>query len=326
MKTKPHFYLTVAAVCRDETPYLQEWVEYHLLVGVEHFFIYDNDSVVPVEQTLGEYIRTGYVTVVPLPGPFSTGRQVTTYTNALRSFGQTSKWMAFIDIDEFILPKTTFTIPEQLVQFEQTNGLEVFWALFGSNGHDLQTRDFVIERFLTRASADNSPFYNYKSIIRPERATENHLVHAFNYKDNRKAVCETGKPRSGLTIHTNKIAINHYWCKSYEEFVKKRDKSIVFDHKITNRSAHFDGFNSLANAVEDTLLRDRYLDQIKENIKRGPVARVLAAPKPVFYEPKEKPAQSAVPSQIRNTFNKASRLEHEMRGLTRAVRRLGSKI
>ena len=37
----PH-YLAICAIYRDEAPYLREWIEFHRLVGVEHFFLYDN--------------------------------------------------------------------------------------------------------------------------------------------------------------------------------------------------------------------------------------------------------------------------------------------
>ena len=34
-------YLSICAIYRDEAPYLVEWIEFHRLVGVEHFYLYD---------------------------------------------------------------------------------------------------------------------------------------------------------------------------------------------------------------------------------------------------------------------------------------------
>lgn len=31
------YYLAAAAIFQDEAPYLKEWIEYHKLIGVEHF-------------------------------------------------------------------------------------------------------------------------------------------------------------------------------------------------------------------------------------------------------------------------------------------------
>ena len=35
-------YLSVCAIYRDEAHYLAEWIEFHRLVGVERFFLYNN--------------------------------------------------------------------------------------------------------------------------------------------------------------------------------------------------------------------------------------------------------------------------------------------
>lgn len=36
--------LSICAIMKDEGPYLVEWLEFHKLVGVEKFYLYDNSS------------------------------------------------------------------------------------------------------------------------------------------------------------------------------------------------------------------------------------------------------------------------------------------
>ena len=36
--------LAVVAIFKNEGRYLDEWLAYHLLAGVEHFYLYNNDS------------------------------------------------------------------------------------------------------------------------------------------------------------------------------------------------------------------------------------------------------------------------------------------
>ncbi|MBS6704467.1 MAG: glycosyltransferase family 92 protein, partial [Alistipes indistinctus] len=58
------YHMIICAILKDETPYLVEWVEHHLGIGVEHFVLYDNNSVIPAKQTLEAYVRKGVVEVI----------------------------------------------------------------------------------------------------------------------------------------------------------------------------------------------------------------------------------------------------------------------
>ena len=48
------YNIIICAILKDETPYLIEWVEHHLQIGVEHFVLYDNNSIIPAKKTLVE--------------------------------------------------------------------------------------------------------------------------------------------------------------------------------------------------------------------------------------------------------------------------------
>ena len=38
------FYFSISSTMKNEGQYLEEWIEFHRLVGCEHFILYDNDS------------------------------------------------------------------------------------------------------------------------------------------------------------------------------------------------------------------------------------------------------------------------------------------
>ena len=38
------YFMSIACIIKNEGPYLREWLEYHKLIGVEHFYVYDNES------------------------------------------------------------------------------------------------------------------------------------------------------------------------------------------------------------------------------------------------------------------------------------------
>jgi len=77
----------------------REFLEYHRLLGVQHFYVYDN-AVIPSEQMTPElrwYIERGLVTYVPwfcISKLFSYPiAQSTSYNHVIQAFGHLSTWM-----------------------------------------------------------------------------------------------------------------------------------------------------------------------------------------------------------------------------------------
>jgi len=61
-------YLSVVALVKNEAEYIGEWLEYHLLQGVEKFYIYDNESTDKLQAVLKPYIEAGIVECIYYPG------------------------------------------------------------------------------------------------------------------------------------------------------------------------------------------------------------------------------------------------------------------
>ncbi len=245
------YNLAVVAIFKDEAPYLREWLDYHLLAGVEHFYLYNNDSSDGYEKILAPYVEANLVTLIEWPGEIM---QMPAYNDALERYRFFCRYMAFIDLDEFILPKTNQNIVEVadeiLSRDEHAAALGINWQIFGSNGHE--TADLscgVLERFTRRAEKtwapvpaekiregnDDKPLGNIliKSIVNP-RATNYfynpHFAVGFvgfrTVNENSNAVEEF----YNLPITADKIVVNHYYTKSREEFLSKfnRGRSDVF--------------------------------------------------------------------------------------------------
>jgi hypothetical protein len=51
----------VAAIFRDEAKYLKEWVEFHLLVGFDLLYMFNNLSQDNYLEVLNPYIESGQV-------------------------------------------------------------------------------------------------------------------------------------------------------------------------------------------------------------------------------------------------------------------------
>ena len=94
--------LAVVAILKDEGPYIKEWLDYHLAAGVEHFYLYNNDSSDDYEKIVAPYVQAGLVTSTNISGKLSL---FPAYNDAIKRFKFFNRYMAFIDLDEFIFPK-----------------------------------------------------------------------------------------------------------------------------------------------------------------------------------------------------------------------------
>ena len=101
--------LAVVAIFKDEAHYLREWLDYHLVAGVDHFYLYNNDSTDNFTEVLAPYVAANIVTLIDFPGR---AMQMPAYEDALEKFRFTCRYMAIIDLDEFIFPKTNQSIAE----------------------------------------------------------------------------------------------------------------------------------------------------------------------------------------------------------------------
>ena len=124
--SRPDVYLAVCAIAKNEGPYFREWIEWHLAQGVEKFYIYDNESTDGTREVLQPYIERGVVDYRYWPGY---RRQLAAYDDCMDRYRFAARWIAFIDLDEFIVPLQNASIPAFLQRFEPYAAVEVNWLI-----------------------------------------------------------------------------------------------------------------------------------------------------------------------------------------------------
>ncbi len=168
------YELSVVAMFRDESRYLKEWVDYHRLVGVEHFWLYNDHSKDNWQEVLQDYIDAGIVDAINWDefGDDTYGymRQPAIYKDGItRSIGNT-KWLAIIDIDEFIVPMKDMTIIDCLNNNypKETKAIYINWRNFGTSGITVPEGGSILYH-LTSCSLPSHPKNVVgKCIVRPE--------------------------------------------------------------------------------------------------------------------------------------------------------------
>lgn len=220
-------YLGLCAIIRDETRYIEEWVAYYMHLGVDVFYLYDNESAIPLRETLAGFTRL--LTPEKLRIHDAPGRtlQLITYNHCLAKYGKECKWIAFVDADEFIAPKGgNADIPSMLAAFEPYAGLALNWKVFGTNGHVRPPEGLQIENYVRAIADDHDRHKVVKVIMQPEK-TDCFLYnpHVCTVRDESVPIVTENHTPTALWFskppswHTGQI--NHYYFRSRHEFYKK---------------------------------------------------------------------------------------------------------
>jgi hypothetical protein len=251
--------LSLVLIIKDEARYLAEWIEYHQLVGVDRFYIYDNESTDNIKEILDHYgdeIVYNY-----WPGR---SQQIAAYDDAVAKYKLETKWMGFIDTDEFIVPVKHDKIMDVINEINPKWGLGINWINYGDSHLSRYSKDLVIERFNMRAPLNHKKNIMAKSIINP-RAVFLVPIHRGCFLGFRSSVDENGKRIGGYSLKpsVNKIRVNHYFGKTYEEFLQKTKRGDVeTPNGVFNKS--FEERNT--NDIHDDIMA-KYVDTVKSNLK-----------------------------------------------------------
>lgn len=220
--TQPRYYLAVCAIAKNEGPYFREWIEWHRSQGVEKFYIYDNESTDCTRQVLEPYIESGLVDYCYFPGQ---RRQLAAYDDCFERHRLETRWLAVIDLDEFIVPVKNASIPEFLRGMEKFSVVEINWLIYGSGGAKNREPGTIMERFRRHSVPTHRLNTHVKSIVDPRRVFTMTGCHEAARISGRAADSH-GKPLTrgfrDRVPQQDVIRINHYAVKSYEEFLAKR--------------------------------------------------------------------------------------------------------
>ena len=257
LKRSYHKYeVAICCIAKNEDPYFEEWIDYHIEIGVSHFYIYDNESTVPISSTLDAYIKKGLVTVELISG---TKMQMAAHRHCLANYGDHCRWIAFIDVDEFIVPKTlTGSIVDFLKPYQKFGGLGVNWLIFGSNGHLNRPERPQLESYTRRSLVNHSINTHIKSIVQPRYVKKvPNDPHHFYYHFPKYCVNENFKRIKGaFADHTsNKIQLNHYFVRSLDEFKMKVARGRA-DSNQERTVEEFYLVNEFANVVIDENIKE----------------------------------------------------------------------
>ena len=168
------------------------------------------------------HVNHGLLTLVHWPLP---GGQLDAYSHALRFFGPSVDWLAFFDVDEFIVPLVDDDIPTFLERFPDAADVRIPRVDFGFSGHRTPPRGLTIEAYTAVADVfgrDPSLPPRVKTVVQ-SRGVSAVGIHTATVADVPIARDERPVPTRSVRTGARDLAqVNHYYTRSFEEFEAKR--------------------------------------------------------------------------------------------------------
>lgn len=306
-------YLSICCIVRNEHHYIQEWVNYHLLMGAEKIIIYDNESHPPLKEKLRKEPDQEKVIIIPAKGSEA---QIPAYNHCLQEYGKTSRWMAFIDADEFLFPRKNDDLRLLLTEYEQHGGLGVHWVEYGSSGHINQPRGTQIDSYLYRFPLQYPKNLHIKSIVQPEKVQKAFNPHQFAYKNPWHCVDENHFPlaESWGPFTNEKVQLNHYYYRSQQDYCLKiqRGRADRSDKAGARKTEAFFSQADKANVFDDSL--SAFFNKLKSG-RKDYLSRLI----PAWNHKREQEKQALIQSVAKLISRNKTGLAGKMLSAARAA-------
>ena len=263
--------LAVVLICKNEDDYIDEWIRYYELAGVRHFYIYDNDyssgstaakararnreGLVVTVHPWKLKARAGQCAVIPQP---------VAYAHAALCYGHKHRWMAFIDIDEFIVPRQHGTIADALDCLKKHSNISLAWTLFGHCGHVTKPPDPCAFAYMLRHKPDVHHNHYFKCVVDPIKLSmvSNHECRTTDMgtttsNDKGQVAENLFRDTAAGFVSSEFLQLNHYQSKSIEEINAKLNQTLHGELEVERKYKARDQIRKTnKNVVEDTAILD----------------------------------------------------------------------
>ncbi|XP_064477949.1 uncharacterized protein LOC135391579 [Ornithodoros turicata] len=174
----------------DKLLQLAEFVELNRVLGVSHFILYNHTAGPHVSCLLQRYQSQGIVTLLPWQLPMVSQREIRTeglfaaLNDCLYRGMSRFRWLAMIDLDEFIVPAGNISLPVLLRRLGESAGAFSFRnGFFYLQWGDDPVADvpLLTMRKTRRKAQLHAHRQRSKCVVSPERVVEmgNHFVWEF---------------------------------------------------------------------------------------------------------------------------------------------------
>lgn len=255
----------ICAIIKDEHLFLKEWIDWHLGLGFDAIHLFEDKGSKSHEEIVKEYnnvflrrYEDDEEVQELLAWQGNSNRQKTLYEYFSDTYKGTYDWVAFIDLDEFVMLEKGYSLSKLCEEFEPYPCVLLNWKMIGASGHIKRPKGRVMEAYTEESSfLHQDKMWEHKSFVNLVRykgmATLHRAIDAVN----------THHEDIFTNLYYDKAWLNHYFTKSWEDWVDRIFVRGGTMHAHRTLGQFFDANKSMEH------LRDELIASVAERIPNG---------------------------------------------------------
>lgn len=213
----------ICAIIKNEHHYLEEWIEWHLGLGFSAIHLFEDKDSDSHEEICAKYDNVFLRRYEDdeevqrlLAEQGNSRRQHVLYDWFAVQYKGTYKFVAFIDLDEFVFFADDYNLTKLCQEFEPYPCVILNWKMMGASGRLSKPVCGVIEAYPIEGEfADKDCLWAYKSFVNLDRykgLINLHLANGF---------VNTHHGTKKYDYFYDKAWLNHYFTKSWEDWCER---------------------------------------------------------------------------------------------------------
>ena len=226
---KRKYFLCMVAIFKNEEDYLEEWLRFHIKQGFDHFYLYDNNNIVPNKQTKKILLKfKNKITHIKWNNVESDELRTVqrkAYQNCVKNYKNQFQWLMIADIDEFVYCTDNKLSLKQVIKKysnKNTPSIRVPRYNYGDGFHKKKQKN-VIKSYLYR-ERNPSSYKSISNIDYIDLMRHTYGVHRYLYTTDNDTINHHLLIKNDDNLNNNfeiPIRMNHYYTKSKEEYIKR---------------------------------------------------------------------------------------------------------
>jgi hypothetical protein len=260
---RPSKRAAVVTSIRNEGVSILEWVAHYRSLGFDEIFVYTNNNTDGSAPLLLKLAKSGAIRLIENDVDPAVAPQVKAYEHSLHLLPELRqyRWVFYLDADEFFIPRCEpgLNVDDFFIKLaadckdSPPSAIAFNWKWFGSENAYDRTNGFLLRRFVHSIHNEHVKTLTQVSCILSMR-----MLHCPILFDGCSTVDSKFDPVTAMKSQVKPVygtgQINHYWNKSFQEFVIKkfrgrgavgaagsqRDFSAFFDWGANSNRGNFD--------------------------------------------------------------------------------------